>query len=309
MKSNVAIWVPAKRSQGLGHFYRNYYFYEQLENAFYFFNEDLEYNVQERNKICISNNYSKIKSFLKNESVNKIILDHYFLPEELVHKLSQDEDFDVLAFYKEGKVRGFSAFINNNPFSVTKEYPFSKEKLSFIGSSFYGFRKEVEQYKLTEKKEGQVFVCFGGSDPFELSDIILDKLEKHKSYQVVLGVGCPKEFLNRVNRRFKELELEGEVHHHPTNFFELLATSELAILSSSTITYEASFLKTPFICVQTAENQDELVAYLSSKNIKVLTSDQIKEVASMSSFLGDSRYLDEEWGGDLAKLVAFLKEN
>jgi spore coat polysaccharide biosynthesis predicted glycosyltransferase SpsG len=301
------IWVPSKKSQGLGHFYRNYFIYEKIESSYFFFNEPLELDIKERHKAFESQNADELISFLIEENVGTLIIDHYFLSNSLFEKVTNCTEFKVLTFYKKNQTPLSKNIINNNPFINEKELSLEGVKHSFLGEKFYGFRQEIDEYKNSEKNENQIFICFGGSDHLKLSLKIIDKLPSLYEYVIVLGQGTDLKYYQLVKEKFNNVSLEGEVLRHPKNFFKLFSSSSAAIITSSTICYEASFLDVPFVAIETAINQNEIVKYLNSKKIKVLSCNSLDHINDITEVIAEVQRLEVNWSHDISTLLDFIR--
>ena len=58
-----------------------------------------------------------------------------------------------------------------------------------------------------------------------------------------------------------------------------MAKAKFAIITPSTITWEAMYMKLPFIAVKVAENQKLISKYLIQKRIKVLKQNEIQKIS------------------------------
>ena len=107
--------------------------------------------------------------------------------------------------------------------------------------------------QLKTNKE-HIFVCFGASDVLSLSKSILDYLDRQNSYHLMLGQGCNLKYFHEVKRKFHQLKLKGNVYFHSQKFFHIMSQCQYAILSASTIVYEASVFDLNFFSKSVKNN-------------------------------------------------------
>lgn len=303
MDKRFAIWVPILPEHGLGHFYRSYSLYESFEDSHFFFNKKPSFNVEERHYCIDSEDPEEIYSFLVENNISVLLIDNYFLSEEILSRLSMSEEIKVIYFLKSSTGHSFSVYLNNNPFinEINLLYPENNSTKIFLGSGYYKFRKKICEVNSDIKRDSE-FICFGGSDVKHLSYKVLRNLSAEKQYILVIGAGASKEYVDKVRKEANRLSVNVFIHHDPPNFYELLAQSKTAILSSSTITYEASYLDVQFVCIQTADNQNDLVTYLKKNKIHVL--DEIEKIKKLEN---EYNKLNVNFGNEFCDLLEYIR--
>ncbi len=126
-------------------------------------------------------------------------------------------------------------------------------------------REEFYYAKIKKFKKEGIFISLGGTDSKGLILKIL-KLLKHKKINL---------YITTENKNLKKLKRYIKIHrnikiHINKDVAKGIAKSKFGIITPSVISYEALYMKLPFIAIQTAENQKEVAKYLKRKRIKVL---------------------------------------
>lgn len=280
MPNKIAFWIPNKKNTGLGHYYRNLGYVEQLKDSCFFVNTEglTGFSGKGTNKLlsCNSEEPSVIESFLVKSGVKFLIIDNYFLSEEIMNHFSSLGSMRTLLFCRDEYDYGYSLILNSNPFAKLIFKNVDKFERAFLGETYYLFREEIARVKPLAQLENSVFICIGATDHKSIVLELLKVIDKDKKYIIVLGAGCDKSYLSRVSERCEEEKLDFELYHNPDNFFEIMGKCKSAILSSSTIVYEALYLGLSLCCINTSENQNYLVDWLKGCRVEVHLPQAIK---------------------------------
>jgi len=271
-KNKIALWVPAKRSQGMGHFYRNRWIAEKLEQVSYFFNEELEYSFSDSRESFISNNPKDIEDYLISKNYKTVFVDHYFLSAEIISYLLNQRRIRIVWFDNNFSAPAFDALVNSNPFANEELYKKPEKTRLFLGASYFGFRKDFYDALACRKMDSSILISFGGSDVSKLTLGILEALSLDFTYNICLGKGCSRDYSKQVQEKFEQLKLKGKVYFDPENYLDLMASSSAAILTSSTSVYEAEFFDVPYVAFNVVDNQERLASYLGKNGITILSS-------------------------------------
>lgn len=212
------------------------------------------------------------ESFL-NEIINDfdiVVLDGYKFDSEYQKKIKEKnkklvciDDIPKIHFYAD-------AVINHNPGINPDSY--SKEHYTklCIGTNYCLLRKEFieESHKETVSvSNGDVYLCFGGSDFQNLTNKIfkeLVKIEDVNKINVVTGSAYEyKDELNDIAKINKNISIFENLNS--AEIISLIKNSEFAICPSSAVAYEALLVGTKLITGYYAYNQREFYKYLVSK--------------------------------------------
>ena len=141
----------------------------------------------------------------------------------------------------------------------------------FVGPQFAFLRTEfIEELKSIRNRDGKVknlLICFGGSDKYNATEIVLQALKEInllslKVHVIVGGQNPWKENLIRICRKMKNFNC----YIDPDNVASLLAKMDLAIGSGGIMTWERCVLGVPSIIMSIAENEVKNCKALSRSN-------------------------------------------
>ena len=136
-------------------------------------------------------------------------------------------------------------------------------------------RKEFYEAKKKRFKKEGVFISLGGSDSRNLTLKIL-KILKSLEIKVNLYITSANKNLDKI-KKFAFLNRWINLHINE-DVAEGMAKSEFGIITPSVISYEAMFMKLPFLVIKTVDNQKEVAKYLKRK-YKVIDEKEIKKIS------------------------------
>ena len=164
----------------------------------------------------------------------------------------------------------FADVIINHNLGAKKEKYENPEIVKVIKPLIRDEFKKIKKRKL--KKEG-IFISLGGSDSKNLTLKVLKTLKLIKP-KINLYITSANKNLDKI-KKFAFLNRWVNLHINEDVAIGM-AKSEFGIITPSVISYEAIYMKLPFIAIETADNQKE-VAKLKRK-YKVLNENEIKKI-------------------------------
>jgi UDP-2,4-diacetamido-2,4,6-trideoxy-beta-L-altropyranose hydrolase len=122
-----------------------------------------------------------------------------------------------------------------------------------LGPGYLMLRKEfLVHSSVATKKEQSVLICFGGADPDNFTQQVLDNLAELKDVKLKVIIGA-------ANRNFDDLSHGRHVqilkNLNAVQIIEQMQMNALMICSPSTVSYEACAVGIPLIVIRTADNQ------------------------------------------------------
>jgi len=119
-----------------------------------------------------------------------------------------------------------------------------------------------------------LLVCFGGSDPLDLTGLTLDALDglgrSGLNVAVVVGQGYP--YRDRLQARCASRP-GTQFHCQADNMAELMARADLAVGASGVVTWERACLGLPALVVSFAENQRPIAAAAQAAGLLLWVGD------------------------------------
>ncbi|GAX87595.1 UDP-2,4-diacetamido-2,4,6-trideoxy-beta-L-altropyranose hydrolase [Lebetimonas natsushimae] len=136
-------------------------------------------------------------------------------------------------------------------------------------------RKEFFVAKKKRLKKEGIFISLGGSDAKELTLKIL-KILKIKKLTVNLYITSANKNIEKI-KKFCKVNKWVKLHINEDVAMGM-SKSKFGIITPSGISYEALFMNLPFVAIEVADNQKELVKYLKRKHIKILKPNEIRKI-------------------------------
>lgn len=255
-KPKVAIYVNGNNKRGIGHIYRAL----EIADEFYV-KPDIYYDTnQTDSKVfgktthnlipvngiaelfekCKENNYTVFINDILTTSIDYMIGLRSVLPNAKIVNFEDDGEGIIKADLV------FNALFREN------EYPqvYSGEKYYISGKTFM-FYEPIE----IKDEVKRVFISFGGADPQNYSDRILNMIIKpeYKNYHFVVVLGRAKCNVNVLMdyNKYDNIEVLYDVSNMP----ELMSSCDIGITSRGRTGYELAILGIPSISM--AQNQRE----------------------------------------------------
>lgn len=265
-REKVAIYVNGNNKRGVGHIYR------ALEIADEFYSKpDIYYDVNQtdpkvfgfttHNLIpvdgihdlfnrCNEKQYTIFINDILTTSIDYMIGLRSVIPNAKIINFEDDGE----GILKADLV--FNALYNQNDLPQVK----AGEKYYIAGKTFMFYQPIV----IKEKVE-RIFISFGGADPQNYSDRLLNIIsgEEYKKYEFVVVLGRAKQ---NVEKLLKYNEYENiKVMHDVSNMPEIMSSCDIGITSRGRTGYELAILGVPSISM--AQNQrEEKHGFVSNEN-------------------------------------------
>lgn len=262
----VGIYVNGNNKRGMGHIYRIleiadefytkpdiYFDYNQTSREFF---GKTTHNVIPINGItelfekCKENKYNIFINDILSTSIDYMISLKSVLPEAKIINFEDDgegcskADLVINALYSESNLPQVKA-----------------------GERYYIAGKTFMFYNPIEIKENvrNVFITFGGADPQNYTDRLLNIISKddYKDYNFIVVIGRAKENIEELLKYNQKSNIE--VLYNVTNMPELMAKCDVAITSRGRTGYELAILGIPTIAM--AQNKrEEKHGFVSNEN-------------------------------------------
>lgn len=255
-RQKVAIYVNGNNKRGIGHIYRAL----EIADEFYV-KPDIYYDInQTDSKVfgktthnlisvngiadlfekCKESNYTIFINDILTTSIDYMIGLRTVLPNAKIVNFEDDG---------EGRIKAdlvFNALFHDDDFPQV----YSGEKYYISGKTFM-FYEPIE----IKEKVKRVFVSFGGADPQNYSDRILNMVAKpeYKDYHFVVVLGRAKYNVDKLMEYNSYDNIE--VYYDVSNMPELMSRCDMGITSRGRTGYELAILGIPSISM--AQNQRE----------------------------------------------------
>ncbi|MEO1032357.1 MAG: UDP-2,4-diacetamido-2,4,6-trideoxy-beta-L-altropyranose hydrolase [Bacteroidota bacterium] len=311
MKKTIIFRADGNSSTGLGHLYRLFSLVEIVRTNYDFVFVTKTSSIQQ----VIPSHYKK-KTIVETISIDKepFWFTKNFSPEHHII-IADGYQFDS-SYQKKIKKEGFKLIyvddlatehmfadvvINHSPFLNEKHY--SKESYTrlALGTQYALLRPSfIKEAKLLPRKINNidsVFVCFGGSDPYNLTFKAVSALleiDNFKKISIILGAAYKfQDIFELKQQNASRIEIHQSLSEN--DLLDTMKKCNLAIVPASTILFEICCVKIPTISGFYVDNQEFIykgfldkraifeagnMAKFESANFKSI----VKEIISKNSF-------------------------
>jgi spore coat polysaccharide biosynthesis predicted glycosyltransferase SpsG len=209
-----------------------------------------------------------------------LVIDSYTVSDSYIESLNKPGR--LLVCYDDNALYKYSCdvIINGNLHAKSLNYSFgNKRPKMLLGGRYASLRPQFSKADEVVISENafKIFLCFGGSDlrnftPFAVS--ALQEIEGVKINAVLGGAAKCNEELKKIAGANVKILI------NPDNIAEIMAKSDIGIISAGSISLEASSLGLPSITIEQAGNQRLMADYMASNGLM--------------EFLGDYESLDKK---------------
>jgi UDP-2,4-diacetamido-2,4,6-trideoxy-beta-L-altropyranose hydrolase/UDP-4-amino-4,6-dideoxy-N-acetyl-beta-L-altrosamine N-acetyltransferase len=276
MERIIVFRADGSQTIGMGHFIRTLALAEMVNEHFQCFFATIspsKYQIDEIEKVChhridLPNDETHFDIFLNLLKGNEIVvLDNYYFTtgyqkaiKDKGCKLVCIDDLHDKVFYAD-------LIINHAPGINAGDYSAQSYTQFALGPEYALIRQTFSNARHNERRITKIetlFICFGGSDPENLTESTLDViLEHYPSSRIIVVVGDCYNHLTQLSsktKRFPNVELYQNIAAE--RMAELMLESDLAIIPASGTLLEAMKVGLPVIMGFYVANQE-----IAAKNI------------------------------------------
>lgn len=272
---NLLIRADSSSRIGLGHIMRDIVMAQQYPQASITFAcQELEGNINAHIPYSVhilnSNDPKELIDLIQTRAINRLIIDHYGIGYADEKRIKEATGVTMVILDDTYQKHCCDILINPNIYADPTRYKdlIPSHAILRCGKEFMLIR---DKFYLAKKasipKTDAILVAMGGSDPLNLSYEVIRALPSDRPIHLVTTHANPHlETLQHYSNEHPHIRL----HLNTPHMAELMAQSALAIITPSSIAHEAIFMDLPFIAIQSAENQNEFVAYMKREGMKVM---------------------------------------
>jgi len=279
-KSTIYIRVDGSPEIGLGHIYRGIalaYMIEREYRPYFLLREDSVITPIKDAGFDFALIPTGVKlidepEWLENNlpAGSVIVFDGYDFDDNYQKRI-KDRDFKFVYIDDLKKYHIFAHWvINHSPEAHAEDYQTEEYTGFALGTKYALLRREFLEATTehTEyKPSNSAFVCFGGSDYYDMTykvvKLLLEKC-KFDRVDVVLGNAYKhKRIYDLARYENNKVFISRDVP--PSTMVELIRSSDIAIVPSSTVLYEVAAVGKPVLCGYYADNQKNIYKSFTEK--------------------------------------------
>lgn len=273
---NILIRADASFTIGTGHIMRDLVLAQQFaEDTLSFATQklrgDCNHLIQEAGytiQHLFSNTFAELDTLVKKLEIELLIIDHYALDYAFEKQLkAANPKLKLMVLDDTYNKHYCDILLNHNIYADASRYQgLVPEGCELRCGSKYTLLRD----EFFEPKQVSVLLAMGGADTKSLTSKVLKILMQysHIKIDVITTRANPNlEKLQSCCKKHKALKL----HIETSSLASLAKKSHFSIITPSVLANELYSLRVPFISIQTAENQKEMVHFLKKKQYKVLS--------------------------------------
>lgn len=269
---NIVIRADGGEGIGLGHVVRTMVLAKELRkkyNVSYICSDDNRYI--KGIELIESNDFKvhKINSIYEIDEINNInrnliIVDKYNIDDNYLTELRKKSKVMYIDDNNDLDIYDVDILLNHNIYGEKIKYKTKSETVKLLGSKYTLIREEFKNFNKKKHNNNKlnILITVGGSDDFNLTEIILNQLEQYDfNKHIVIGPA----FIHY--NKLKQRNNINEFFYKNANMPELMCKMDLAISASGSTLYELNYLRVPTIAFVLAENQINIYKYMSENNL------------------------------------------
>ena len=268
---NLLIRADSSSQIGLGHIMRDLVLAQQYPHANIIFAcQNLAGNIMDNIPYAVhvlkSNTPEELIEVIKDNNISRVIFDHYEIDHLFEKMVKESTGITIVSLDDTYQKHCCDILINPNIYADEKRYSnlIPVHCKLRCGDEFILIRDEFRKEKLLiREKIYDIFIAMGGSDPKNLTLNILQTLTN--ALRICVVTTTANSHLDVLKKIMKEND-NVTLHINSPKIAKLLHQSRLAIITPSVIANEAYFMELPFIAIQTADNQKEMVKFLEKNS-------------------------------------------
>ncbi len=287
---NVLLRADASNSIGAGHVTRDLVLAKKLGSHNVIFatrplNGNLDAVILEsgfRVHSLASNALVELTPLIREYAIDLLIIDHYELDYAFEKAIKKQHPLLTLMVLDDTYEKHYcDILLNHNVYAKKRRYKnlVPKKCLVQCGAKHTLLRDEFLASTKVPRRDA-LLIAMGGADTKNLSLKILKLLPESFSWHIDVVT-------TRANKNLKKLQKEIEerdnvtLHIQTKELANLAKSARLAIITPSVIANELYYLQTPFIAIQSAENQKVMRKFLQKKGYNVLKKFSSKKLKTL----------------------------
>lgn len=265
-KNTIAFWIHVSNEFGYGHLYRSIRLAKLLKNRYdvhIISNEHVDCSkmASENGIGVVFATEDQLNNVLLDMQVSLLIIDRLDNSLERIRNIKKCVNY-VISLDDCGDGAAEVDALINGIVELPRKHPTN----SYQGINYFVYSDEVEFYsdkpQMTLTKKPKILLSFGGSDPNNISELMIPVVKRNKLYDFTLVVGpgyCSFERINELSIGINNLSIAFAAQDLGRLIFE----SDVCIISGGLTLFECVYLKKKIIVASQVMQQ-----CISAENLK-----------------------------------------
>ncbi|WOE69933.1 UDP-2,4-diacetamido-2,4,6-trideoxy-beta-L-altropyranose hydrolase [Hydrogenimonas thermophila] len=284
MKS-VIIRADSSSTIGAGHIMRDLVLAKEFKDKRVIFATrnlpgNINYKIEEEGFKIASLKTNSLEEFIgliEKYNAQIVIIDNYEIDEAYEKALKQKTGVTIMVLDDTYEKHYCDILLNHNIYADPNRYkdlvPDHCElrcgkEYTLLRDEFIEAKKNLSKFNI-QHSTFNIFIAMGGADNSNITTKILKALEAFDNIHLNVVTTTANKNLNHL-KEYIASKNNVTLHINTDKIAELMAKSDLAIVTPSVTLNEVFFMELPFIAIQTADNQREMTKYLEKNNYAVL---------------------------------------
>jgi UDP-2,4-diacetamido-2,4,6-trideoxy-beta-L-altropyranose hydrolase len=287
---NILLRTDASSTIGLGHVMRDLVLAKRFaSHTITFATRPLEGNLDaliEESGFALcslhSNEVEELSELIRNLAIDLLIIDHYELGYAYEKALkTAHPSLKIMVLDDTYKKHYCDTLLNHNIYAKKSLYKtlVPKKCLVQCGEKYTLLRDEFTTTQEAIRYD-KILIAMGGADTQNLSLEILQSLPKDFSWHVDIVTTYANKHLCELQKYISN-KPHIKLHIQTKHLAQLAKQARFAIITPSVLANELYTLKTPFIAIQTAKNQEFMREFLEQKGYGVLKKFSCKKFTKL----------------------------
>ncbi len=268
--------TDSSSSIGVGHIMRDLVLAKRLGGDISFACLDLEGNIMSRIPYPLhrlrEGSAQELIDLIRSEGYERVVFDHYGIDEHFEKQVKEESGAEIIALDDTYERHHCDILLNHNLYADPAKYAtlVPDHCTLWCGGEHTLIREEFAlEKKINREKIYDLLIIMGGADVTNQIGTILSTITEDTRVAVLTTTA--NAHLDTL-RAHVSIYPNIELFVNTDNVARIMNQSKRAILTPSTVVHEAIFMELPFIAIQSASNQDDMVKYLKSEGYEVKES-------------------------------------
>jgi len=284
MKS-VIIRADSSSTIGTGHIMRDLVLAKEFKDKRVIFATrnlpgNINYKIEEEGfKIANlkTNSLEEFIDLIEKYNAQMVVIDNYDIDATFEKALKQKTGVTIMVLDDTYEKHYCDILLNHNIYADATRYkglvPDHCElrcgkEYTLLRDEFIEAKKNLSKFNI-QHSTFNIFIAMGGADNSNITTKILKTLEEFDNIQFNVVTTTANKNLDQL-KEYVTSKNNITLHINTDKIAELMAKSDLAIVTPSVTLNEVFFMKLPFIAIQTSDNQKEMSNYLKKNNYLIL---------------------------------------
>jgi len=281
---NILFRVDSSSIIGTGHIMRDLVLAKQYKDYNIIFatqslKGNLNFKILESGygvEILEDNSLDEFQKIIDRYSPKLVVIDSYDIDYSYEKQLkTQNPKLKLLTFDDTYEKHYCDILLNHNISADGKKYKGLVPEYCELrcGSKYTLLRDEF----FKQKNIQTIFLAMGGADHSNINIPILNVLKEFKNIEINLVTTTANQNLEELKEYVNNKDWI-ELHINSEKIAKLMSVSDYAIITPSVTLNEVFFMELPFLAIQTADNQEDMVQYLIENRYNILQIFNNKEL-------------------------------